>query len=110
VAYGIEMLPVHWLIGNKIYEPGKIRMFLESMWVRLKRLEKLEALSIKGGEHENIVRGAVDMTVLLKKIKGDVEKGLDTVGLATKIFRNLNMLSTIFLGTYFVTVNAQFRN
>lgn len=110
VAYGMEMLPVHWLIGNKIYEPGKIRMFLEAMWLRLKRLEKLEALSIQDGEHENIVQGALDTTVLLKKIKGDVEKGLDTVGLATKIFGNLNIMSTVFLGIYFATVNAKFRS
>jgi hypothetical protein len=110
VAHGMEMLPVRWLIGNKIYEPGKIRVFLEAMWIRLKRIERSEVISMRNGELEKIVRVAFDATVLLKNIKGDLEKGLDTVGLAEKVFRNLNLVSTTFLAIYFGTVNAEFRN
>ena len=110
VAYGMEMLPVHWLIGNKIYEPGKIRMYLEAIWPRLQRLEKLKCLRISPAAHGDIVREARDTTVLLRRIKKDVAKGHDTVALAKDVFRNLNRVSTAFLGAYFQTVNARFKH
>ena len=32
VAVGLEMTPVRWRIGNKYYDPEKIRVFLDVMW------------------------------------------------------------------------------
>lgn len=106
VASGMEMMPITWLIGRKIYEPAKIRVFLEAMWVRVKPLEKWEELRIKNGEHEKILKLASDTTILLRKSKKDVEKGSDAVNLAKEIFNNLKRMSMIFLDIYFRTVNG----
>ena len=49
VATGLEILPISWQIGNKIYEAAKIRVFLEAIWQRIGTLENLEKfLSVKG--------------------------------------------------------------
>ena len=110
VASGMEMMPITWLIGKKIYEPAKIRVFLEAMWARVKPLEKWEELRIKNGEHEKILKLASDTTFLLRKIKKDVEKGSDTVNLAKEIFNNLKSMSVIFLDIYFRTAIIRFRD
>ena len=50
VANGLETNEVRWLIGNKIYEPIKIRFFLEAVWKRLSRQAIRPELAIfKGG-------------------------------------------------------------
>ncbi len=49
VAAGLEMLPVRWLIGAKVYEPEKIRVFLDAMWRRLKPLEKRGRILARAG-------------------------------------------------------------
>jgi glutamine amidotransferase-like uncharacterized protein len=103
VNTGLEVIPVHWLIGNKTYEPGKISVFLEAMWKRIRMLERWGKLTVRNENAEAIVECASDTTILLREIKKDIGKRVDTVGLATQLFSNLSMLSSVFLDTYFRT-------
>ena len=109
VALGVEMMPLSWLIGKKIYEPAKIRVFLETMLARFKHLEKWEELRIKNGEVDKIVEYGSRTTLLLKNIKKHGEKRLNTSHLAKEIFNNLKIMSAIFLNVYFRTASARFR-
>ncbi len=101
VSSGLEMVPVHWLIGNKIYEPAKIRVFLESLWKRLRVIEKWDRLIVNNGSDKSVVEYASDITVILRAIKKYIDKGLDTTDLSRQLFGKLNILSTIFLDIYF---------
>jgi glutamine amidotransferase-like uncharacterized protein len=103
VSAGLEMVPVHWLIGNKTYEPGKISVFLEVMWKRILTLEHWGKLTIRNENAKTIIKCASDTTILLREIKQDIGKNVDTVGLATQLFSNLSILSSVFLDTYFRT-------
>jgi len=103
VSVGLETVPVHWLIGNKIYEPAKIRVFLEAMWKRILLFERSGKVIVRDKNAEKMVECAFDTTFLLRKIRKKVGMGIDTLGLAERLFNNLNMLSTMFLDMYFKT-------
>ncbi len=106
VARSMEMMPVHWLIGRKIYEPPKILVFLEAMWMRVLRLEKSRILLEEGDQRELI--GASDITSMLRRIKRDASEGKDTTPSAEKLFGRLITLAAAFLNIYFRTLTGRF--
>jgi hypothetical protein len=110
VALGMEMMPVTWLIGMKVYEPAKIRIFLEAMWTRIKPLEKMKEVILTMDEERRLIDDAANITVLLREIRTKLHKGLDTVHLARKIFNMLNAMTRRFLDVYFRTIGATFKN
>ena len=100
-ASSLEFLPIRWLIGKKVYEPEKVRVFLESMWKRIKLLEKQEGFEVIPGMAEMIVQYARQTTAALRKIKSAVDHHLDTLDLATSVFDLLHRLSMSFFYLYF---------
>ncbi|MBU1697927.1 MAG: Type 1 glutamine amidotransferase-like domain-containing protein, partial [Proteobacteria bacterium] len=58
VAGSLEFLPVQWLIGQKVYEPQKVRVYLESMWKRLRALEKNKVLILEPGLYDRITHAS----------------------------------------------------
>lgn len=101
VSIGLEPLPVRWMIGKKIYEPAKIRFFLESLWKRLLVLEKWDVLAVPHGSDTRIVSCASKITMLSRAIKQHIDKGVDSTDLARQILGRLNIVSTLFLEIYF---------
>jgi len=109
-AFGMEMLPVRWQIGNKIYEPPKIRVFIEAMWHRLKQLEKWGSLTVSPISQANIVKMAQAVTALLREMKRQLDKEWDTTGLAEELFHSLKILTGLFLQIYFNTARDFLRD
>ncbi len=108
VAGGLEMLPVHWIIGNKIYEPGKIRVFLDSVWKRIKKLGGYARIIGIRGEEEFILQKAEAVTRELRQLKRDIDLGVDTNKLAQIIFMDLSQLSSVFIKIYFRSSLARY--
>jgi glutamine amidotransferase-like uncharacterized protein len=109
VAAGLETLPVRWKIGNKIYEPEKIRVFIDAIWQRIKVLERSNRLEILRGEGESILQGASEVTLLLRDVKRGIDAGIDTIGWAKRVFELLNRNCTTFLEMYFRTKMGQWQ-
>jgi len=104
-ASSLEFAPVTWLIGTKVYEPEKVRVFLESMWKRIKPLEACHTLRAGGsGGADRMVSVARQVTALIRDIKTGIDHGQDTQGLAATLFERLHVLSTHFLDFYFQTM------
>jgi glutamine amidotransferase-like uncharacterized protein len=101
VANGLETLSIRWLIGNKIYEPIKIRFFLEALWGRLRTLEKEKTLLLFGEAEQTLPDRARRLTVLLRDLKHTLDDQGDTLPLAEKLFQDLQGLTRIFLTVYF---------
>ena len=101
VATGLEMLPVKWQIGAKIYEPEKLRVFLESMWRRLKPLEKNDRLFVAAETSQTLMADAAETTALLRRLKSDIDLGKDTRLLAGRLIHLLHRYSMSFLELYF---------
>lgn len=104
-AGSLEFLPIHWLIGQKVYEPQKVRVFLESMWKRLSRLEKSRALTFEPGLEERITNACERTTRELRRIKQQIDENQDSLDTAVIIFDLLHTLSISFFDLYFASLS-----
>ena len=105
VAAGLEMLPVRWLIGTKYYEPEKIRVFLDSMWRRLKSLETHGRLHMCNLTPTDLSAWAKDITRLLRLMKNELDHKRDTRHVAGRLFALLQKTTAEYLQMYFLTVS-----
>lgn len=105
VATGLEMLPIRWLIGAKYYEPEKIRVFLESMWRRIKPLEARGGICTNAGSPAELLAYATQTTDLLRLIKNELDEKRDTLCIADRLFALLRIYTAAFLRLYFLTVS-----
>ena len=103
VAAGLETLPIGWKIGDKYYEAGKIRVFLEAIWARLSGLEKSDEIFLSPGREVLLLENLSRITALLRDIRRGVDQGLDTGGHAKALFPILNEACGLFLEIYFQT-------
>lgn len=110
VAGSLEFLPITWLIGQKVYEPQKVRVYLESMWKRLRLLEKNKRLILEPGLADRIKTAAVRTTIELRRIKQQVDAKEDSLKTAIIIFDLLHTLSISFFDLYFATLHNNFHN
>ncbi len=96
IALALEGMAINWKIGNKFYEPEKIRVFLEALWKRLCVLERREKIvSIK--EAEDILYSKLpNIRNLLRKLKKGASH--ETAAL---LFSNLKEISRAFFRIYF---------
>ena len=101
VAAGLEMCPLKWTIGNKVYEAGKIRVFLEAVWQRMRSFEKIDPILIREGQDGLLVQKALRITESLRKIKRGWDNKKDTLETARALFGFLNRTSALFLEIYF---------
>jgi glutamine amidotransferase-like uncharacterized protein len=106
VAYGLEMLPLVWKIGHKTYEPGKIRVFLETIWQRYSFLKRDQTIPEEDLLQLYSVREmAAGAVKLLRQIKSKTGAGDVTLDHARELFPLLKKLSTTFLEVYFSQKN-----
>lgn len=101
VAAGLEMLPLKWTIGNKVYETGKIRVFLEALWQRIRSFEKERLILTRIGQDDLLVQTALHVTKSIRQIKKGWDRKADTLKTATLLFSLLNKTSALFLEIYF---------
>jgi len=105
VAAGLELSPIRWLIGAKYYEPEKIRVFLESMWRRLKVLEAQGQLSTTRWTPTDLRSWATEITSMLRLMKNELDQNHDTLALADRLFALLQKLTAAFHHLYFLTTS-----
>jgi len=101
VAAGLEMVPLKWTIGNKVYETGKIRVFLEALWQRIRSFEKEAFVLVRPAQDDLLVERALHVTTRIREIKKGWDRKTDTLQTATSLFALLNKTSALFLEIYF---------
>ena len=101
VGFGLEKMPVAWQLGRKVWEPEKIRMFLDCAWERLPFLEEHEELMGPSGELEPLANGYANVTRLSKSLKMRIESGQDSQAEASGLLLPLKELTARFLSLYF---------
>ncbi len=105
VAGSLEFLSIQWLIGQKIYQPQKIRVYLESMWKRLRVLEKNKVLLFKLGLDDTINNTATQITTELRSLKRQIDEKQDSLKTASTVFDLLHVLSISFFDLYFAALS-----
>jgi len=100
VALALERNPITWQIGQKVYEPVKIRAFLEMV---LSRFPQIEQLSGRVGEDKlfKLRRSFRGITQILREIKREVDKGCDTTDKASNLFILIKNSCADFFRIYF---------
>lgn len=99
VALALERTPLRWQIGRKLYEPEKIRVFLEAMWSRWDIF-----ISQKSGHAHGlyaIYALAQEVTRLLRCMQQSTASSEDDPAPAEELFERLKMLTASFLTIYF---------
>lgn len=109
MALGLEMNPVRWQIGNKIYEPEKILVFIQAVWNRILVLERMLDWKTSEADYQTMLTCASEIALLLRQIKRLLEKEEDTTLLATDLFNVLKSFAGLFLTTYFSTLKDSLR-
>jgi len=103
VAGSMEFMPVKWLIGCKVYEPEKIRVFLEAMWRRLRRLERAH---LSGWELDEVISKAARIVSVLRRMHTAIGEGRDATHLAAELFPLLRECTSSFFSLYFKTLRS----
>jgi hypothetical protein len=99
IALALERLPYTWLIGKKVYDPEKIRVFLESIWSRIDVLNGAACVSEQ--EIGRLLATAQQVSGRLKILRNNPAAENDSEGTAEKLFIDLRELSSCFLSLYF---------
>ena len=107
VAGSLEFLPVQWQIGQKTYEPQKIRVYLEALWKRLNVLDKFKTISLDPGISEKIATSAGRTTMELRRIKQQIDADQESLETAVVIFDLLHALAILFFELYFSTLSTE---
>ena len=107
VATGLEIMPIHWLIGAKTYEPEKIRVFLESMWTKITFLERSEVIVTMPGTARRTVATATETTAAIRELKRCIHSRNRSEAPAERLFDLLHKLATAFWDVYFLTRAAK---
>lgn len=100
-ASGMNDFSISWLIGNKYYDPEKIRVFLEVVWKRLKYLESGGEVNVDLQDSNEMISRLKGITDILRKMKKGIDRGEATNGLAEDFFPNLKKVTSDFLTIYF---------
>jgi glutamine amidotransferase-like uncharacterized protein len=100
VATGMELLPLRWKIGAKVYEPEKLRVFLEALWKRLRYFERMPFRATEEEMHA-LSESAKNTTKALRRLRSEVDSHADATEIASECFQRLHVLSIRFLNLYF---------
>ena len=106
VALGLEDHPARWLIGRKVYEPAKFRVFCEAVWSRLAALDKAgHGLADEHGR-EALVSDWRSITAHLRALKNELDQGQDTQPRAEVLIPQINRSCSRFMQMYFQSTLA----
>jgi hypothetical protein len=100
VGFGLEKMPVTWRIGVKVWEPEKIRTFLDYAWRRLPYLDA-HALGLDPADLEPLAGGYEEVTRLARSLKMKIESDSDSQPEAQSLLTRLKELTASFLSLYF---------
>ena len=100
VALSLERNQVTWKIGHKIYDPAKIRVFLETIWERFSVLEN-SCFSVDEDLLNGLKASFEDITRLIREVKLMLDKGTDSTDKASVLFNLIKDSCAHFLRLYF---------
>ena len=109
-ASGMNDDSIHWLIGNKYYEPEKISVFVKTIWDKVKVLESTADLAVEKEPLLQCVELSREIANDVRVVKSEMREQGDVTLLATRLFFNLKALSSNFFGLYFEVKRNQVRN
>jgi hypothetical protein len=97
VGLSLERSAYQWLIGTKVYDPEKIRVFLETIWKRARVIEQHGLFGCcDAAEIERLTGVLTDVTESLRELRSNA-----ACGRAEELFLSLRSAAASFVGMYF---------
>lgn len=100
-ALGLEDHPARWVIGRKLYEPAKFRVFCEAVWSRLAARRTAPPLGGDEPVADRLIAAWRSIAEGLRALKQELDAGQDTQARAEDLFRSINRATADFMGMYF---------
>jgi glutamine amidotransferase-like uncharacterized protein len=100
VVLGLESHPARWLIGRKVYEPAKLRVFAEAVWESLLGLERLPILFLTERAADLVSKWKA-VTLSVRLLYRELHRDNDTQHIAEDLFPELNLATARFMELYF---------
>jgi glutamine amidotransferase-like uncharacterized protein len=102
MALALERTSYTWVIGKKVYDPEKIRVFLEAIWKRARLLQAPECLArMERSEIELLTVQAVEVAETIRKLRSDAQPCAQETACAEFLFLTLRKAAAAFLTIYF---------
>jgi len=102
VALAMERSTYTWLIGTKVYDPEKIRVFLEAIWHRARQVQSTEGYKyIHAHELSDLKMLLKEITNAMKQLKAETDSSGQSCATATNLFILLREATAKFLAIYF---------
>ncbi len=102
MALALERSGYSWLIGRKMYDPEKIRVFLETIWKRARLLEAPECFAcIESSAIELLTAQAIEVAETIQKLRSDAQPRAQETACAEQLFLLLRKAAAAFLTIYF---------
>ncbi|MEW6377054.1 MAG: BPL-N domain-containing protein [Thermodesulfobacteriota bacterium] len=109
MASGMSDFSESWLIGNKYYEPGKIGVFINTVWDKLKDLDSMPDFEGDKNLLLRCIEISKSITKDMRTIKSEMKEQGDATPLASKLLLSLKILSSNFFTFYFKVKRNQFQ-
>ena len=100
VSLALERNQVTWQIGYKVYDPAKIRLFLEMVWERFPAIEK-QCLTVEEEILLELKDSFETITHLIREIKVLTDNSTDSTQKAIQLFDHIKNSCAHFLSIYF---------
>jgi glutamine amidotransferase-like uncharacterized protein len=102
IALALERMPYQWLIGKKVYDPGKIRVFLEAIWSRISKAKDDHFVrAVLSQDIELQINLSQTVTQQLRELKQISDRNENAILKAEEMFVHLKKLTIQFLSMYF---------
>jgi glutamine amidotransferase-like uncharacterized protein len=102
MALALERTAFIWLIGRKVYDPEKIRVFTEAIWQRARQLEAPECLAcIESADIGLLTAQAIEVARIIQKLRNDGQPRAQETACAERLFLTLRTAAAAFLTIYF---------
>jgi len=102
MALALERKAFAWVIGKKVYDPEKIRVFLEAIWKRCRLLDTPACFEyIRPDEISLLAESAVEIAALIHKLQNGQQPAAQETALAEQLFLKLRTAAAAFLSIYF---------
>lgn len=103
MASGLEQYNMFWKLGQKTIEPEKIRVYLEAIWKRMLKLERLPYFAAE--KKDTLTEEAQQVTSILRELRQALQKEQDTQPIAERLFQVMPHLTAQFMGMYFQSLS-----
>jgi hypothetical protein len=101
IALALERSPSQWLVGRKVYDAQRIRVFLEALWQRAQKLLRLDPSVLPAEDVAELLRESAAVVERLHALRADAGHASRNSRDAEELVAHVRKLTALFMTRYF---------